>query len=161
MPAKDAGDATPRKTAPDRRFRRPRPELVARAARRVIRGGKASFPSLAAFRSAVVEAMRQEEPLAALGGARLRRLVVDVPGVRLTVHYTERHDGVLPERCPVCAAPLEPIRNRTLTGETIVLGRRCPRCDYWTHAERRVPVRYTFSRGQRRGRPANGRGTAP
>ena len=157
MPAKDAEDATPPKPATEARFRRPRPDLIARAARRVIRGGKASFPSLTAFRSAVVDAIRQEEPLAALGGPRLRRLVVDVPGVKLTVHYTERHDGALPERCPVCASPLEPIRNRTLTGETIVLGRRCNRCDYWTHTERRVPVRYSFSRGQRRAPLPNGR----
>jgi len=145
----DKGDeALPRrKPATEGRFRRPSAELVARAARRAVRGGKASFPSLAAFRAAVVEALRREEPLAAIGGPRLRRLLVTIPGVKMTVHYTERPDSPLPEWCPVCGSALEPIRNRTLTGETVVLGRECTRCAYWTHAARRVPVRYTVSRG--------------
>lgn len=141
-----------RRPRPAGRFRRPPAELVARAARGAVRGGRASFPSLAAFRAAVVEALRREEPLAAIGGPRLRRLLVEVPGVKLTVHYTERPDGPLPEKCPVCGSGLEPIRNRTLTGETVVLGRQCTRCPYWTHAARRVPVRYTVSRGQPRAR---------
>jgi hypothetical protein len=125
---------------------------VTRAARRAVRGGKATFPSLAAFRGAVLDALRREEPLAAIGGRRLRRLLVTVPGVKLTVHYTEKQDGPLPEVCPVCGAPTEPIRNRTLTGETVVLGAACSQCDYWTHTARRVPVRYTVSRGEPRAR---------
>jgi len=150
VPEKDDGGASRRKARAASRFRRPAADLVTRAARRAVRGGKASFPSLAAFREAVIDALRREEPLAAIGGPRLRRLLVDVPGVKLTVHYTERPDGPLPERCPVCGAELEPIRNRTLTGETIELGRDCPRCSYWTHGARRVPVRYTVSRGEPR-----------
>lgn len=148
MPERDAAGASRRKGRSGGRFTRPPAELVARAARRAVRGGKASFPSLAAFRAAVVDAVRREEPLAAVGGRRLRRLLVAVPGVRLTVRYTERPDGPLPDACPVCGSELEPIRNRTLTGETVVLGRACTRCAYWTHAARRVPVRYTVSRGE-------------
>lgn len=157
MPEKDAEARSGRSAGATARFRRPAAELVARAARRAVRGGKASFPSLAAFRSAVVESLRRDEPLATIGGPRLRRLLVDVPGVRLTVHYTERVDGPLPTHCPVCRADLEPIRNRTLTGETIELGRRCPRCSYWTHAARRVPVRYVVSHAGRGTRAAGAR----
>lgn len=147
MPEKDDG-AKPRPRATTAaRFRRPAADDVARIARRAVRGGRASFPSLAAFRAAVVDGLRQEEPLATVGGARLRRLLVGVAGLRLSVRYTERPDGPLPERCPVCGADLAPIRNRTLSGGTIELGRRCLRCAYWTHAARRVPVRYTVSRG--------------
>ena len=151
MPERDGEGAPRRKASAPSRFRRPPAELVARAARRAVRGGKASFPSLAAFRAAVVDALRRDEPLATVGGRRLRRLLVAVPGVKLTVHYTERADGPLPEECPVCGSDLEPIRNRTLTGEVVVLGRECTRCAYWTHAARRVPVRYTVSRGAPRG----------
>lgn len=147
MPEKGAEGRSRRKAKLPGRFRRPPSELVARAARRVVRGGRASFPSLAAFRAEVVEALRREEPLAAIGGRRLRHLLVEVPGIKLTVHYTEKSDGPPPDRCPVCGADLEPIRNRTLTGEVVVLGRECTRCAYWTHAARRVPVRYTISRG--------------
>lgn len=152
MPEKAAGAASPRRPKPPPKFRRPTSELVARAARGAVRGGKASYGSLAEFREAVLDALHQTEPLATIGGPRLRRLLVEVPGVKMTVHYTERPDGPLPERCPVCGAELVAVRNRTLTGETVVLGRECTRCAYWTHAARRVPVRYTIARGVPRGR---------
>ena len=144
MRAKGAEDTSETEPEPSS-FRRPSDELVRRAARRVVRGGKASFPSQAAFRAAVLFHVRRDEPLAAIGGARLRRLLIGVPGVRLTVRYTERPGARLPSECPVCRSPLVPIRNQTLTGERIVLGQRCTRCDYWTHGNRRVPVRYVFS----------------
>lgn len=152
MPGRAEEAPPPRKRSRPATFRRPAADLVARAARSAVRGGRASFPSLAAFRSAVLEGLRHEEPMAAIGGPRLRRLLVDVPGVKLTVHYTEWPDAPLPERCPVCGEKLVPVRNRTLTGETVVLGRRCLRCDYWTHGARRVPVRYIVSRGPARRR---------
>lgn len=152
MPEKDDARAQQDSTA-RRRFRRPTPELVARAARRLVRGGKASFRSQAEFLDAVLAVLRRDEPLVALGGARLRRLVVGVPGVRLTVRYTDRPSRPLPSACPVCGAKLVPIRNRTLAGGTVELGRRCERCEYWTHHVLRVPVRYTFSQQSRR-RPA-------
>ncbi len=152
MPERADADTSPRKARSSPRFRRPAAELVARAARGAVRGGKVSYASLAAFRAAVLDALHQEEPLATIGGPRLRRLLIGVPGVKMTVHYTERPDGPLPERCPVCGAELTAVRNRTLTGETVELGRECTRCAYWTHAARRVPVRYTIARGAARGR---------
>ena len=145
MPAKGATDEPRARPGSEPHYRLPSPELVQRAARRVVRGGKAWFPSQAAFRSALIAQLRRDEPLATIGGSRLRRLLVGVPGVRIQVRYTERH-GLRPlDRCPVCGSELTPIRNRTLTGDTVILGRRCRRCEYWTHSARRVPVRYTFS----------------
>lgn len=151
-----AGTPAPRRSARTVRFRRPAPEEVAAAARAVVRGAKASFASQTAFRRALLEALRRDEPKSALGSRRLRRLVIGVPGVRLTVRYTEKDGLPMPARCPVCGSELEPVRNRTLSGETIVLGRRCVRCDYWTHGAVRVPVRYQVSQasGRRRGSPA-------
>lgn len=145
MPAKDATAERPPKPIREPRYRLPEPELVQRAARRVVRGGKASYPSQASFRQALIAQLRRDEPLATIGGARLRRILVGVPGIRLQVHYTERNDLRPLERCPVCGSELIAIRNRTLTGETVLFGQRCRRCDYWTHRTRRVPVRYTFS----------------
>jgi hypothetical protein len=153
VPAKGAAVTPPTEEAQPAKFRRPADELVLRAARRVVRGGKASFPSQAAFREAVLALVRRDEPLAAIGGKRLRRVLVGAPGVRLSVRYTERGGAPPPTECPVCGSELSPIRNRTLTGDNIVLGRRCVRCDYWTHGNRRVPVRYLFSGAGIDGRP--------
>ncbi|MGA8604734.1 MAG: hypothetical protein WB788_06715 [Thermoplasmata archaeon] len=153
MPEKGATDARPPKRERPVRFRRPASEVVQRAARRVVRGGKASFSSQAEFRAALLKLLRRDEPLAVLGGARLRRLLIDVPGVRMSVRFTERATSRPLVACPVCGSPLAPIHNRTLTGDTVVLGQRCTRCDYWTHAARRVPVRYLFSEAGIDGRP--------
>jgi len=153
VPAKDDGAATPGKDRDAPRFHRPPEEIVQRTARRVVKGGRASFASQAAFRTAVVNALRREDPLAAIGGRRLRHLLVGVPGVRLAVRYRERPGAATPSECPVCGGILVPIHNRTLTGERIVLGRRCTRCDYWTHGATRVPVRYSITAAGIDGRP--------
>jgi hypothetical protein len=153
VPEKGATDARPPKRERAVRFRRPAAEVVQRAARRVVRGGKASFGSQAEFRAALLKVLRRDEPLAVLGGPRLRRLLIDVPGVRMSVRFTERSTARPLVACPVCGSPLAPIHNRTLTGDTVVLGQRCTRCDYWTHAARRVPVRYLFSEAGIDGRP--------
>ena len=153
MPERGATDARPAKRERPVRYRRPSAEIVQRAARRLVRGGKASFASQEEFRSALLKLLRRDEPLASLGGPRLRRLLLDVPGVRMTVRFTERPTARPLVSCPVCSAPLAPIHNRTLTGGTVVLGQRCTRCDYWTHATRRVPVRYLFSEAGIDGRP--------
>jgi ribosomal protein L34E len=147
VPGKDDEAPSPRKPKADARYRRPPSELIGRAARKAVRGGRASFPSLLAFRAAVLEELRRDEPQAALGGRRLRRLLVGVPGVRLSVRYTEKPGLGPPDACPVCGSELGPVRNRTLTGETVVLGRECRRCSYWTHGSRRVPVRYAVTGG--------------
>lgn len=155
MPERAAEDQRPSDETAPAKYRRPADEAVRRAARRVVRGGKASFTSQAAFRDAVLAIVRRDEPLATVGGKRLRRLLIGVPGIRLSVRYTERNDDPPPAECPVCGGELTPIRNRTLSGDSIVLGRRCRRCDYWTHSKRRVPVRYLFSGGGIDGRPLN------
>ncbi len=153
MPAKGGRRDPPGEPGAPPRFRHPSAELVQRAAGRVVRGGKASFVSQAAFRRALLRAIRTEEPLAAIGGPRIRRLLIDYPGIRISVRYRERPNAPPPRDCPVCGAELTPIRNRTLAEETIVLGRRCPRCGYWTHANRRIPVRYSFGKSGIDGRP--------
>jgi len=153
VPEKGATDERPARRGRPVRFRRPPADLVQRAARRVVRGGKASFSSQAEFREALLKVLRREEPLAAIGGARLRKLLIDVPGVRLSVRFTERATSRPLVACPICGSPLAPIHNRTLSGGTVVLGQRCTRCDYWTHGMRRVPVRYLFSEAGIDGRP--------
>jgi hypothetical protein len=136
------------------RYHRPEADEIRRAARRILRGGRATYPSQASFRAAVLDFLRRDDPLAVVSGTRLRRLALETPGVRLIVSYTEKEDDRPLEECPVCASPLRPIRNRTLTGDSVVLGQQCTRCRYWTHHPRRVPTRYTFARAGVDRRPA-------
>jgi hypothetical protein len=153
VPEKGATDTSPAKAWVGPKFRRPADDEVRRAARRLVRGGKAVFASQAQFRAALLTSLRREEPLAVIGGRRLRRLLLDLPGVRMTVRYTERENAPPLTSCPVCGSPLKPIKNQTLAGGSVVLGQRCTRCDYWTHRARRVPVRYLISSAGIDGRP--------
>jgi hypothetical protein len=148
------GDVAPSPAEPSpARFHRPREEEIRRAARRILRGGKATYPSQASFRAAVLDILQRDDPLAVVSGTRLRRLALDTPGIRLVVRYTEKADSRPLTECPVCAAPLRPIRNKTLTGDSVVLGQQCTRCRYWTHRPRRVPTRYAFTRAASERRP--------
>jgi ribosomal protein L34E len=114
------------------------------AARRALTAQARSFPSQASFRRAVVPLLKREDPLFSIGGRRLRRLLIDAPGVRLRVRYAERENRAPLQRCPICQSPVTPIRNRTLWDDRVTLGYRCPQCGYWTHLRRRVPIRYEF-----------------
>jgi hypothetical protein len=156
VPERDDTGTSPDKSRTGPRYRRPPDDEVRRAARRLVRGGKAAFVSQAQFRTALLASLRREEPLAVVGGRRLRRLLLDLPGVRMTVRYTERELTTPLASCPVCGSSLKPIRNQTLAGDSVVLGQRCTRCDYWTHRTRRVPVRYLITSAGIDGRRPSG-----
>ncbi len=125
-------------------FRRPAPEIVRRAAEAVLVRSRGPIPSQGALLRAVAPVLRDEDPAFALGGRRLRGILLGIPSVRVTVEFAERPSRRPLTACPVCGGALTPIRNRTLLDDRITLGYRCPRCGYWTHLKRRVPVRYTF-----------------
>jgi hypothetical protein len=148
VPEKGGTTAPRAKSAREPRYRHPRDEEILRAARRLVRGRKATYGSQNEFRDALTAYLRRDDPLAVVGGRRMRRLLIGVPGVRISVHYTERNDAPPLTICPVCGSPLRPIRNQTLGGDSVVLGQRCVRCDYWTHRTRRVPTRYRISGGR-------------
>src|SRR5271170_1865112 len=101
VPEKADGDSPRTDEAPAARYHVPGAEEIRRTARRVLRSGRATYPSQTAFREAVVAALRRDDPLAVVGGARLRRLILETPGVRLSVHYTERPDMHPLLACPV------------------------------------------------------------
>lgn len=123
---------------------------MARAARALLRPAARSFASQAEFRRALVLELRREDPLLAIGSRRLRRLLLDARAVRFEISYAERVDPRPLARCPVCGEAVTPIRNRTLEGDAVILGYRCPRCAYWTHLKRRVPTRYFVARATAR-----------
>lgn len=148
MSAKDGGAShgkRRREKAPPK-YRLPPGDLVRVTARRQLgRMGQAAR-SQAGLRRALLPTLAAKDPLFRLGGWRLRKLLLDSPGVRVDVRYAERPTRRPLHRCPVCRSPLRPIRNRTLEGDRVTLGYRCTHCAYWTHLRRRVPVRYRFVR---------------
>ncbi|HEV2316187.1 MAG TPA: hypothetical protein VGV89_01245 [Thermoplasmata archaeon] len=141
-PRTDPNGAEPAPDAP--RYRRPGVEEVRWAAQRALVRPARPFASQAALRRAMIPLLRRKDPLYALGGRRMRSLLLEVPGLKLRVRFAERPTRRPLARCPVCGSAVRPIRNRTLLGDQVTLGYRCGRCGYWTHLKRRVPVRYQF-----------------
>lgn len=128
------------------KYRRPPADVVRTLARRTLGRTGGRFPSQAALRRALLPGLTAKDPLFVLGGPRLRRILLEAPGVRVEVRYAERPTRRPLQRCPVCRSEVRPIRNRTLEGDRVTLGYRCTHCAYWTHLRRRVPVRYRFVR---------------
>lgn len=164
MPAKGAAarrrprrpPAAPAEPVPDAgpRYRRPDADTVRWAARRALHRAGRPFPSQAALRRALMPILHGRDGKFALGGRRMRALLVGVPGLHLRVTYAERPTRRPLSRCPVCGARLNAIRNRTLLGDEVTLGWKCAECGYWTHLKRRVPVRYQFVAAGIDGTPA-------
>jgi hypothetical protein len=126
------------------RYRRAVADLVQEAARQALARPSLHGSSQRALRLAVLPILHRGNPLNTVGARRLRLLLLDTPGIRMSVRFAERPTRRPIARCPICTNALEPIRNRTLLGDRVTLGYRCPRCRYWTHLKRRVPIRYTF-----------------
>lgn len=76
---------------------------------------------------------------------RIRRLAIDNDLVEVRVRTGTTGEQVR-EVCPVCEHDLQQVKNRTLKGDTTVVGTECPRCPYATGARHEVPLRYTFVR---------------
>ncbi|MCI4354679.1 MAG: hypothetical protein L3K06_04870 [Thermoplasmata archaeon] len=144
MPGKGGAAARPKERRRGRRFHHVAPEDLRRAALELVRRSRGAYASQSELLRAVRRRVRAEDPIAAIGGRRLRHLLLSTPGIRVDVEYAERVTRGTLSACPVCGGALAPIRNRTLDAAAVTLGFRCPTCGYWTHRKRRVPVRYTF-----------------
>lgn len=144
MPEKGDAAARRRPRRRGRRYHHVAPEDVRTAALELVRKGRGPFASQGELVRAVRRRLRADDPLAAVGGPRLRRILITTEGIRVDVEYAEREVSGPLESCPVCGSEVVPIRNRTLDDAAVTLGYRCPACGYWTHRKRRVPVRYTF-----------------
>ncbi len=97
---------------------------------------------------AAEEASKAPDTVELMGvtGARVRKLAIASDFVRISVHTREEGAIESLERCPVCDAPMEPIKNKTLYNWVVVLEFSCSRCPYWTPKDqRRLPIRYVFS----------------
>lgn len=113
------------------------------AAGRLSLRGKLEYPSQEAFLLAVRRELRALDAGSRIGARRLRRVLLDAGRLRLRIAYSERVDRRPLPWCPVCVDALRPVVNQTLEGDRVTLGYRCRRCGYWTHLNRRVPIRYS------------------
>ncbi len=123
-------------------YRRAGPAALAEAAERLRARGRVEFPSQEAFVTQLRRELAREYPVLRIGTRRLRRLLVEAGALKLTISYARRTDRRPMTACPVCAGDLRRVLNRTLEDDRVLLGYACPRCGYWTHLGRRVPVRY-------------------
>ncbi len=137
------------------RHRRPSSDAVRRAAVRAVRRHGNAFLSQREALAAIRELLRRDDPQLRLGARRLRRILLQSPGLYVRAEYAERTDRPYPSRCPVCGEPLRPIPNRTLEGGTVMAGLRCSACSYWTHRTVRIPRRYRIGRAGIDGREAD------
>lgn len=86
-----------------------------------------------------------------ISGERIRRIAVNRGLLQLVIEYSGADGGEPPDVCPVCRNRMSPVMNATLDGGEVEVGRRCTACPYAADSARRVPGRYTFVRGARRG----------
>lgn len=80
-----------------------------------------------------------------IGPQRLRKIVALSKKVEIDVitkETGERLEGDV--RCMICGEQMQPEMNRTLDGDTVVLGYTCRNCGYRTGVEKKAALRYTF-----------------
>ncbi len=94
---------------------------------------------------AVSSELARIDPDYRVGPERLRRIGIEKGVLTLCISYAADGREVGAD-CPVCGFPLEPVRNRTLDGDTVEMGRGCGRCGYSAMGEAARPARYEIVR---------------
>lgn len=119
-------------------------DLVEEALRRVL-AERGTVHSQGTLRGLVVKELARKDAAYTVSLERLRRVASKARFATMEIH-ARRGDRPRPRtQCPVCGAPMERVKNRTLFGGEVTLQFSCTRCSYWTGRERRVPTRYVFN----------------
>ncbi len=84
--------------------------------------------------------LRKVDSEHAVSGSRIRRLTTGMPVVVRVL--TKK--GAVPKSCPSCGGRLRKILSKTLTGRTLMVGMKCPRCPYKGMQDKFAPSRYEF-----------------
>ena len=125
-------------------YRIPKDDVIRAAISRVFQT-RHEVPSQRALKRLVEREVRGSENFR-VGGARVRRLVIDSGLVGVEIHARESEEKKGLTRCPVCGERVKKLKNMTVFGGTVTLGFKCPRCGYWSGLRRRIPTRYVFRR---------------
>jgi hypothetical protein len=118
-------------------------ERVLAAAQRVLETHR-TVATQKRFGQLVARELEREVPGASVMASRVRRLVASAPFCRLEYDTREGSAKKALNRCPVCGAPLERVKNQTLFGGEVTLVQNCSRCRYRTGKKKRVPTYYAF-----------------
>ena len=97
------------------------------------------------FTDLVRAELRRIDPRYGVTEDRLRRTAINARLVRVAVDTRDTGKRKKVVTCPVCGSRLKRVRNRTISGGTVTIGKKCPLCPFRMGTTRRVPVRYTFA----------------
>ncbi len=100
--------------------------------------------SLKALTGLVNMRLSSENPSWRVGQRRIKKIAARMRGVEVEVISAETDEPLENPKCLVCGSDMRPVMNRTLYGETVVLGYSCPVCGYRTGLKRKIPMRYAF-----------------
>lgn len=89
--------------------------------------------------------LHEDEPDYRVSDERVRLIALEHELAEVRVRTGTTGEAVR-EECPVCGASLDQVANKTLDGDTTVVGAECPECPYSTGARHEVPLRYEFVR---------------
>ena len=93
----------------------------------------------------VREELRRIDPMYGVTEERVRRTAITAGLVKVTVESRDTGKRKKVVECPVCGSKLKRVRNRTITGGTVTIGKKCTVCPFRMGTTRRVPVRYAFA----------------
>ncbi len=93
----------------------------------------------------VREELRRIDPSYGVTEERVRRTAITSGLVLVTVETRDTGRRKRVVKCPVCSSRLKRVRNRTISGGTVTIGKKCTVCPFRMGTTRRVPVRYIFS----------------
>lgn len=126
-------------------YRVPSADTIKAILLKILRENK-TIRSQTRLHSLIVRSMAASEPNSRyrLSQERVRRIAASMPEIKMLIHCRDSEETFNSKTCPVCASPLEMIRNQTLYGWVVNTGRACGTCGYWTGSKMRKPVRYVF-----------------
>ena len=75
---------------------------------------------------------------------RLRTLVLNTGLVQVEIRTREGDPDKILHKCPVCAGPLQRVKNQTIYGGEVTIEFRCDLCGYWTGKKKKIPTLYIF-----------------
>jgi DNA-directed RNA polymerase subunit RPC12/RpoP len=95
---------------------------------------------------AVTAELARRKPGARVGGARARQLAIRSGIARVEMRLKEA-DGIdKVAACPVCGSKVRRVRNRTLSGGSVLTGLRCSECGWKSGRKLQLPSKYVFHR---------------